>query len=181
MKRVFTIPILFFLSFLLIIYFILPSYFDFKSLRQEVSEKEIKVQEQKVYLSNLQEISENLEKETESESLEKIDFALPDKISFASLLNFFQEKVSESGLILKSLAQTKTSVFQLEEEEIPSRPKPKETYFNLNVGGTLPSFENFLNVIEKSSRIIEVESIFLKKETREEIIEFNLSLKVYSY
>lgn len=180
MKRVFTIPILFFLGFLFFIYFILPSYSDFRSLKKEISEKEIKVQEQQVYLSKLQEISESLEKE--AESLEKIDFALPTEVSFASLLNFFQEKVSESGLILKSLAQTKTSVSEPEEKkETPSRPKPKETYFSLNIGGTLPSFENFLKVIEKSSRIIEVESIFLKKETREEMIEFNLSLKVYSH
>lgn len=175
MNRTFAIPILFFLSFLIFCYFLLPKYTDFKDLKKEVEKKEFDLQATEQHYLNLQKISTKLE--DYKESLEKINSAIPEEFSLASLLNFFQKEASESGLVVKSLSK-EPSPGQKEEEEV--QIKVKENYLALSLAGTISSFENFLQNIEKSSRLIEVENIFLK-ETVKELPEFTVLVKVYSY
>lgn len=176
MNRTFAIPILFFLSFLIFCYFLLPKYTDFKDLKKEVEKKELDLQAAEQYYLNLQKISTKLE--DYEESLAKINSAIPEEFSLASLLNFFQKKASESGLVMKSLS--KESSLGQKKEEGKVRIEIKENYLTLGLTGTLSSFKNFLQNIEKSSRLIEVENILLK-ETAKELPEFTIVIKVYSY
>ena len=60
-------------------------------------------------------------------------------------------------------------------------PEIRETGTNLVVAGSYSSFKNFLSTLEKTARMIELESISFS--TLEEVgpIDFNLRIKVYSY
>ncbi len=177
MKRTFAIPILFFFVFSFSIYFILPEYAEFKDLKAQVSKKEADLELEKNYFSNLEKISDDLEKE--QEVLEKIDSALPKEISLASLLNFFQIKASESGLIVETLGQASIPSKKKKTGETETKAKIQESYFTITLVGSLPSFENFLQSIESSARLIEIESISLQ-ESEGELLEFVLLIKVYS-
>jgi len=174
MKRILATTILLFICFLEVVYFILPQYSDFKLLRSKISQKESLIQERNIYFSNLEEASNKLEKY--AESLEKINSALPLRMSPASLLSFLQEKASESGLAVGSMGIIKAQEVGAEEETAGI----KESYFSLSVVGTLSSLENFLKVIENSSRMIEVENISLTT-TEEGSLAITLRLKVHSY
>ena len=153
---------------------ICPYYSDFKLLKEKVSEQESLFQKQEAYFLNLEDSAEKLE--TYKESLEKINSALPETLSIASLLNFIQKEASENGLILKSLVRIKGLETQTKEEG--ENPEIKESYFSFNFIGSPISFENFLKSIEKSSRIIEVENISLTK-AEGGFLEITLLLKVY--
>lgn len=178
MKKDFTIPIFLFLAFLLAVYFVLPKYNDFKRLKNEVSKKESDLNQQEKYYLNLQKISTDLE--NYKDPLEKIESAVPDNFSLASLLNFFQVKASESGLVLKTLGSAKAPSRKGEVSKGKLKEKIKEHYISLSLIGTLPSFENFLLEIEKSSKLIDVENISLQK-IEKELPKITVLVKVYSY
>ena len=184
MKKIIAIPIIFFISFLGVIYFLLPEIAEFQKFKERVSEKEGLVQEKEKEFLNLQKITTQLE--FYQENLEKINTALPKEISLANLLNFFQDKASSSGLIVKGITQItplQPKEKKKKEEKVKTRLKPH--YFNLNLIGSLASFEEFLRNLETSARFFEVENISIenisKKESKEVLLEFNLTVKVYSY
>ena len=176
MNRVLTITILLFFCLLFTVYFLFPKYLEFKPLKEEISKKESLLRERETYFLNLENISKTLE--NYEKPLKKINSALPDTPSIASLLSFLQKKSSENGLVLRALGQTESLEVQTEQEK--ETPEIKKSYFSISLIGNLFSFENFLKTLEKSSRIIEVENIFLK-ETTEEFLEITLSIKVHSY
>jgi Tfp pilus assembly protein PilO len=179
MSRVFAIPILFFLSFLFAIWGLLPKYTDFKNLKEEVAKKELSFQQKQKYYLNLQNISAELE--SYQDALEKIDSALPQEFSEASLLNFFQAEAAENGLVVKTLGAVATPSQREKKEKTPKTPsKIKEHYFTLTVKGSINSFKAFLKGLEKSSRLIEIENISLQVSERE-LPELVLLVKVYSY
>jgi Tfp pilus assembly protein PilO len=175
MKRVIAIPIIFFVSFLGAIYFLLPKFGELKNLKDEVAKSETRFAEKQKEFLNLQKISAELE--NYKESLTKINTALPQEISLADLLNFFQGKASSSGLIIKAINQT-TSPQPIGKEE--EKTKLQENYFSLSLVGSLASFEEFLKNVENSARLIEVETVSIE-EAGEGLLEFNLLVKVYSY
>ncbi len=176
MKKIFAIPILFFLSFLLSIYFLMPNYSEFKDLKKEVSQKEDELEQKETEFATYEEILKKLKEH--KEDFEKVDSGLPDELSFAFLLNFFQKKAAETGLILKSLSESGFSQKQ-KEEETSLLAKGQENYFTLYLSGTFPAFDNFLKIMESSSRMIEAEDITLK--STKDILDFYLTIKVYSY
>ena len=182
MKKVIAIPIIFFISFLGIIYFLLPEISNLQEFKKRVSEKESFLQEREKEFLNLQKIKTQLE--FYQENLEKINTALPKEISLANLLNFFQDKASSSGLIIKGITQVIPLQPKVEKEKKVKTPLEPH-YFNLNLIGSLASFEEFLKTLETSARFFEVENISVEnipqKESEETLLEFNLSVKVYSY
>lgn len=136
----------------------------------QYASKELQYQEQ--YFSQLAEIQENL-KDNE-EDLAIIDSALPDDPSLASLFNFLQKAGSQSGLVMKNI-----SPFIVVSS--PKNPALKTIQFNLEMSGSYSSFKEFLSVIEKSARMIEVENISFISPKEKDIFNFNLRIKVYSY
>ncbi|MCD6500489.1 type 4a pilus biogenesis protein PilO [bacterium] len=173
MKKTFIIPILLFLTLILVTYFLLPQYQKFKNLTDQVEKKRAEFSQKEKYFSNLKQISENL-KDYQT-SLLKIETALPQDLSLSDLLNFLQKISAENGLLLKNVVQAKES--KMEAKGILA--KVKETYFNLNLIGSYASLKGFLQALEKSSRLIEVESVFVD-ETDEGLPKYNISIKVHS-
>lgn len=198
MKKLIFVPILFFASFLFVLYIVAPNYSQSRMLQKQVEAKQSELQEKQNYFSEIKRISDNLEKY--QEFLDKIEKALPQEVSLASLLRFFHTQALVSGLVMKNLSpieetpqatQTKVGGAGSGEGDKESAKAPdekiKETSFRLAVEGPFASLKDFLYAIEKSSRLIEVENIAFKegkpggKEGEPVTFEFNLAVNVYSY
>ena len=165
----FYIVIFFSLSFFLIIFLIFPKYQNLNSLKKEIFEKEDELSSQEKYFETLQETSEELKKY--EDSLSKVDTALPQNPSLPELLNFIQKTSSQSGLSLKGISPAVTS---------PLEGEIKETRINFLLVGSYPDFKNFLSILEKSARLIDIEN-FSFSSLKEGPFNFNLAIKVYSY
>ncbi len=170
MNKAIFIPILLFVSFICVVYFILPEYSQIQGLNDQIAKKTNFLQRKKLYFQNLKERLAELE--DYEQSLNIMSVALPEDFSLPSLLSFFYDEALKSGMILKSIDQS-----DVDSEEDPSI-KTKQAYFNIVLDGTFASFDSFLNKIESSSRIIETQAISLK-ESGEQLPEFNLQVKVY--
>lgn len=152
-------------------FFLLPKTKELNSLKEEIRQKQNELQSKEKYLAELNQISQNLK--NYEVQLSKIDAALPDTPELPALFDFLQKSASQSGLVLKGLETT----FQSQEEKLG---EIRETRLNLFLVGSYSSFKNFLPTLEKSSRLIEVESITLfSPETPP--ASFKLRIKVNSY
>jgi len=163
--------------------FLLPKFQEFSGLRQRVEEKRNEIKYKQEYFSNLTETKTELKK-YEAE-LSKIDSALPDDSFMPSLFNYLQKSSSQSGLVLKDMG-----TFNISQSE--KAPNLKEITLSLGVSGPYSSFKSFLSNLEKSTRMIEVESVSFSasqeqqtleegKQKEKDVFNFNLILKVYSY
>ena len=195
MRKLVFVPILFFISFLIVLYVVIPNYTESSALQSQIEAKQKELKEKQDYFANLRLISDNLVQY--QEFLDKIEKALPQKVSLASLLSFFQGRVLGSGLIMENLSPSQDNQRAASKGVDEEVEKIKETSFRLTVSGSFVSFENFLRAIEKSSRLVEVASVAFDEgkqkevegevEAEEEVVEeaadfeFNVMLKVYSY
>lgn len=170
-----SIPMVIITSFVIVLIMgalvIWPEYQDFVDLGGKIEVKKNELQYNREYFQELDLIKEKLEEK--KEEVAKIDSALPQERSLPSVFDFVQKISSESGLIFKSLSPFAAS----RSEEFP---EIQETRFTVVLSGAYPSFKSFLFALEKSARMIEVESISFSSEGEEPLI-FSLRLKVYSY
>lgn len=194
MKKLVFVPLLFFASFLFVLYLVVPNYTQSSVLQKRVDQKTQELAEKQAYFSRIKEIADNLTQY--QEFLDKIEKALPQEVSLASLLSFFQTKALSSGLIMENISpiqetkqapQAKTGEGGEGETAEEPEEKIKETRFRLAVTGPFASLNDFLYALEKSSRLIEVESIYFKEgklggeEGGPITFDFDLVVKVYSY
>ncbi|MFH1894360.1 MAG: type 4a pilus biogenesis protein PilO [Patescibacteria group bacterium] len=173
MNKTIIVAVSFIAAIALMFFLVLPKY---ESLKSKITEKEIKevnFKNRNDYYKKVSEISNELKKY--SQELEKIDFALPREIFLPAIYGFFQERASESGLILIDE--------RFDSSSVPKESLAKKEYhFDLELSGSYAAFKNFLAVLEKSARIIEVENIsFSSPEKSKSVFSFNMSVKFYSY
>lgn len=153
-------------------FLVLPKYELLQSKTAEERTKESNLDNMNDYYKKAADISAELE--NYQEELAKIDFALPGEISLPRMYRFFQERASEAGLVLKNetadqLAASKTAGLN-------------EQAFSLELTGSYTAFKNFLGIMEKSARLIEIEGIsFGSPEKGKELFSFSVLLKFYSY
>ncbi|MDO8436197.1 MAG: type 4a pilus biogenesis protein PilO [bacterium] len=149
-----------------------PKYSELKSLQTDIRVKQDELNWQREYLKNLIQIKAEF-KNYETE-FAKIDTALPSDNSVPSFLNFFQAAASQSGLILTRVSPSGIA---------PSLAVPtvNETQLDAALDGPYPAFKNFLSILEKSSRFIDVENISFSSPKQKEIFTFNVKIKFYSY
>ena len=164
--------IFFIFSFFLFVFLVFPKYQTLNVFKKEVLEKQEEFHSQEKYFETLQNASEELKKY--EGPLSKVDSALPKNPSLPELLNFIQKASSQSGLSLKGISPAVTLPF--EKGEI------KETRINFLLVGSYPDFKNFLSILEKSARLIDVENIsFSLPKEKEGLFNFAITIKVYSY
>jgi len=144
--------------------------------QKKVEEKMAEIQNNEEYFLNLSKISEELKNYTLN--LSKIDFALPEDPELPLLFDFLQRSSSQSGLVLTDV-NCLTLTSSVKTEEYPS--EIKETELKLTVSGPYSSFKNFLSILEKSARLIEIESLSFSTAPEEKSIKFDLQIKVHSY
>jgi len=173
MNKTIIIAVSFIAAITLVISLVLPRYESLKSKIYEREIKEINFKNSNDYYKKVAEISNELKKYPEE--LAKIDYALPQEISLPAMYGFFQKKASESGLVLKNEKFDSSSVLK---ENFTG----KEHYFSLELLGSYPAFKNFLIILEKSAKIIEVENISFSSPSKgESAFSFDMSVKFYSY
>jgi len=182
MKKVFIIPIILFLNFVFAVYFLFPRYSNYLNLRKQTAQLMAEVQKRENEALNAQQMADKLN--SYKETVDKINAALPNGLSFASLLNFFGKSAKESGVILSSF---NPDIAANNESAKQNKGNIKESYFNLSLKGLFPSFVSFVKLLENSSRMIEIENISLKR-TKEfssskigTFLNINLLIKVHYY
>ena len=163
-----------------------PNFQEFNIIQKSIEAAEVELEGKQNYILSLDKLKVKLDEN--QESLAKIETALPDDptVSSLSLSNYLQKITSQSGLIL-----SEAKPFSVAEEKDSSGLRP--ITFDLKVSGSYPSFKEFLLILEKSARLIEVETISFETVTvsssgeGESSVEtvklptFNLSLKAFSY
>jgi Tfp pilus assembly protein PilO len=151
-----------------------------------VKEKEVERNNQEEHFNHLNKLSEEL-KEYEEE-LSKIDSAFPLDPDVPDLLNFLVLASSQNGLSFgkvnsfsaDSAKKSKTAVSG--QEGVPTK-RYKELTIDFDVSGEYPSLKNFVSTLEKSARMIEIDSISLKQnlgQLKEESLPiYNFKIKTY--
>ena len=176
MNRLIVTIICLLISFILIITLILPKKEDLNLSQKKVEEKMAELRGKEEYFSNLSKISAELKNYTLN--LSKIDLALPEEPDLPALFDFLQKSTSQSGLVLTGIRLSALT------PPVALRERPsefQEIKLNLGVTGSYSSFKNFLSILEKSARLIEVELISFSGAPKEESIKFDLQIKVHSY
>ena len=187
MKKIFLIPVFFFAAFVAAVYLVMPQFKNYQTAKQKVARADVRLQELKSYVQQLEGVSGNLEKyKTE---IAKIDSALPEDPSLSSVLNFFQQKASENGVTLVNvgLAQVPKKAIALSQTDSEKKElvSPLQEYkISITALATTPALENFLKTIENSARLIEVKSLSISEKGKASsgaLKEYSVSASVYSY
>ena len=165
---------------ILAFYFLIPKYQD---LSYSNMQAELRVDRLKNLQEHFSELS-SLDQELSAYQAEmaKVQSALPEDPSLASVFYFFQESAKQNGLLLTSISFSSTKREQANKE----KTEIKEDIFSVEVTGSYTAFKNFLSTVERSARLIEIESISFSSKKEEEsvskdLFSFELSVKVYSY
>jgi len=172
MIRIIVAVILIFVSVVLGVLWIWPKYQDSRSTLFQIAQVKAGIDAARDYTENLKEIFNQLA--PYQDNLAKIDMALPSQPFFPPLFEYLSKIGSERGLIVSEVGSVKTG-------SLKGRPKVQEHSFSITVTGSYPSLKNFISVLEKSFRFINVSSISFSSGPQKGVFNFHLSLKVCSY
>ena len=153
---------------------VFPKNKELTILKASIENKQKMLQQEKEYFLGISQAK--VELENYSEVLSKIDSALPDNPSMPSLLNFLQKASSQSGLVLKSI-----SPFTISSSKESTSVNIKQVQISLTVVGSYSSFKNFISILEKSARLIEIENVSFTSSKEGDLFNFNLRVKTHSY
>ena len=187
--RPIAIAIIIFIIILLMYFFVVPKYYEFRDFQVKLSEAEAEYNGKFAYYSEVSKIFRELE--DRKEVLNKIDNAIPPKPQLADLIYFFQQKGTESGLIIKNITLTKLA-------PATSEGGIKEIVFSIDALGNYQSLKNLLFLVEGSSRLFEVENVSFGLQTTkqesasqnktpivqslaQQLYSFRLEIKTHSY
>lgn len=151
-----------------------PKYQKARIIWEEIGVKRSELKHQEEYFSDLEKTSQKLKEKEYEESLSKIESAFPFSPDFPSLFRFLERSSFENGLILKEINPSFSA-------EPGVKTRIKENRLAISVSGSYSAFKNFLYVLQKSSRMIEVTSIAFSEPKEGETYSFNLEIKVHSY
>lgn len=153
------------------IFFIFPKYESYGLLKGQIKLKQNELNFRKEYLDQLYQTSKKLD--DYQDKLIIIDSALPKEPSLPNLFNFLQMSASQNGLVVRNIFSL-GSVF-LEESSL------KSTNIGITLSGPYSSLQGLVEKLEKSSRLIEIQSIDFQKPAKGKIFDFNLNIKVFHY
>jgi Tfp pilus assembly protein PilO len=152
-----------------------PRYQELKNTQAKIAEKEVELQYKEQHFRDLTDAAKELTKY--KEELLKIDSILPSDPSIPALFSFLQTAASQNGLTLEGLNLSAVSEVSGSEGS-----GIKEISVSLNVSGSYPSLKSLLSTLEKTSRLIEVETISLSApQEADKPFSFNLAIKTHSY
>jgi len=172
-NRIIFIVIFIVIAMVLAVILVLPGYRQLQSFQAGVELRQAELQRTRNYFADLRNISEELKEN--QEALLKIDSALPPELSLPSFLDYLEKISAENNLILGKIGQVRSSASG-------QRSHIREHHLSFSLSGSYSSFKEWLNTLEKSSRLIEITSIrFSSPESREEPVDFGLGIKFYSY
>lgn len=166
MKQYFITIANFLLCFVVLISLALPQYQDLQSRKLELDQKKADLKSQADYWQNLKFLDEELKKY--EAGLEKINSSLPLDPSLPALLGFFQKTASQENLVLKKAELGLTTL-------VRENPLIKKRAVFFEITGTYPSFRKFMIRVEKSSRLIQTESLSFSLPEKGDVFLFSLT------
>lgn len=160
-------------------YLLVPKFQEFQAQNDLLESKRNELKYREEYFLKLQAVETQI-KEYKPE-IEKISVALPNDPSLPSLFDYLQRTCSQSGLVVNDMGNFTVS-------NSSKHAGLKEISIKIGVSGPYESLKAFISVLEKSSRLIDVEGVsFGVLDSQEQggrsldIFPFSISLKVYSY
>ncbi len=170
-----------FIILLLIFFLVSPEYRNFKTLQLELGVKKAEYNAEYEYYSQITQNYYNIQ--NNSEKIKKIDIALPSDPVLGDLVYYVQDEALKNGLILKSIFLTKVPSASDEE-------KIKDIGFSLSLLGNYKALESFLNSLEKSSRLFEINGISFgagsgsSQSTQfqsQDVFQFSMQITTHAY
>ncbi|OHA62114.1 MAG: hypothetical protein A2117_00630 [Candidatus Wildermuthbacteria bacterium GWA2_46_15] len=159
----------FLLCFVVLISLALPQYQDLQSSKLELAQKRADLKSQEDYRQNLKSLDGELKKY--EAALEKVNSSLPLDPSLPALLGFFQKTASQENLVLRHIELGLKTL-------VTENPSIKKKAIFLEIAGTYPSFRQFLASLEKSSRLIQTESLSFSLPEKGDVFLFSLTSAV---
>lgn len=191
MPRLATIIACFLVAILFGAFIISPKYREYSDTNLKIKIKNIDIDNQQKYFSQIKDVSEKLK--NYSEELKKINYALPKEPSLPEVLEFLTQASSQNGMTFKKLTSSavispKTAAKvsgSSPTSESETSPKLKEISVEFEVSGDYTSLKNFIITLEKNARLVEIESISFssrQKKTAEGFSPtFAFKIKTYSF
>lgn len=184
MTRLFIILISLVVILVIGVFLIWPKYQELKVAQLKLVQKQVELENLGQYNLQLEEHFRKLQQY--EKELAYIDFALPSDFDFPSLFHFLQKTCSQNGLVLKNIGPSFVPPADASEEEVSNGQAPQKKTIRglattLELSGSYKAFLNFLSALEKSARLIEVESISFSSPEGEDIFSFQLLVKAHSY
>ncbi|MFH1509956.1 MAG: type 4a pilus biogenesis protein PilO [Candidatus Nealsonbacteria bacterium] len=176
LKLVNYVPLIIIITFILLLIiggtFLFPKFSQLNEIKENIQAKEIELQYGQEYFDRLGELKIKLEENTFE--ISKISSALPIDASAPSMFRFIQETASLSGLVLSRI-----NPFTI--ESLDDNTEINEMKFTVELSGTYSSFKEFLSILEKSARLFEVYELEFRQSQEEDILDFSLNLRTFSY
>lgn len=152
--------------------YVFPKKAALSGLENIIQEKKQELAARENYFKGLRSVSKGLE--DYQSQLAKIKSALPEDPQPIVFYDFLQKSTSRSGLVLKSIN------YDLPGSESSGNQGLKIISLNLGVVGTIDGFRSLLSILEKSTRIINIESFsFTSPEKEKDPVNFDLKIKAY--
>jgi len=178
MSRFIVIIVCLLLTLMIGFFALYPKYQELTLLKSQIKGKKAELQFREEYLDELSKASDELKKY--DEQLKIIDTSLPSESSLPLLFDFLLKIGSQSGLILKDMSATEGSSDNL-----------KIITISLGASGSYSSFKDFIVALEKSARIINIDSFSFghpgqsneesSKDNSAPVFNFNLAISTHSY
>ena len=151
-----------------------PKFQQFRNLTSELKIKTEALEQKRAYFANIDEILNRLQEEQYKDSMDKIETALPESVSVPELFNFIQIKAAENGMAVGNMTSG-------EGQQGGLVGGAQSFPFSASFTGSYPAFKNFLSVLNRSSRLIEVDSISFAAGQGEAAFTFNLGMNIPYY
>jgi len=143
----------------------LSKYQDFQSYRLELLQRKAELENRQEYFKNLDYLQAELKKY--EPELVKINSSLPSDPLAPALLDFFQKTASQNGLVFERIEFNQTSL-------VSERPYLLKQGIAIIINSPYPAFRKFILDIEKSSRLIQIESLSFALPEKGDVFTFNL-------
>lgn len=186
-----TIIILFVIVVMIVFLFALPKYQEFKDLEKTIIQKESEYKALAGYYEKIANLFGDIE--SRRDVLTRVDNALLEDVSFASLMYFLQIKGMENELVLKSIMPPKYSSGSYGAIALKKSIKEvKPVVFNISLSGNYQNIKKFLSDIDNSARLMQVNAITFnaqaspvlksgKPQNQLGFYDFNLEIQTYTY
>jgi len=154
-------------------FLVLPKYSDLQDAKVQVVAKNAEIANRQEYFAALSQAA--IELAQYEANLEKIETAFPETIDAPALMNFVQAAAMQSGLIVKSVTYSGTTVKKVIEKEkkvavVADAVKPLQLQsygVDAEFIGSYLNFKDFLARIEYSSRLVSANQISVSAESLE--------------
>lgn len=148
------ISVFFFITILLVIFFVMPEYKNFKSLQADLIQKTAELNAEGNYYDAI--TKTYLDLQNHKSDLQKVDSALPTDPSIGGIIYFLQGNATQNGLTVNNLFLSQPA---LNNAQGNPTSNIKSIVFLMSLSGDYPSLEQFIISLEQSARLFEITSI----------------------